>query len=264
MGASGLVARRARGGRKRRAGQGASRAELEAIAGEAVRRVSRDLGLDRFGARELVEEVLTEIALSIAEQYASKPSPDSVAKRMIANREPLYKAVASRLASNPDRLGVEEVEFIVRAAPEIAGRSAPLLYDAIIRLGASHLLEELRRLWELYGNPTSAECPRCGLKALTPDYTCIVCGSQVDEREFKDHVGFHRSLRAWARASPPQIVVEAYRAGYVYYEDGIIKAPSEPRGRLALQVFLSRREKEELGEIAGAGGSVSREAGPDG
>ena len=199
--------------------------------------------------REEAIPLLEDIALSIAEEYSSKPSPESVAKRALAQRDSLLKAIAARLSEKGERLSLEELEFIVQYSPEIAGRAAPLLYQVARSYGADHLIPALRDLWNLHGKPAGAECPRCGFKALTPDYTCIVCGASVGEEEFKGYVGFERLLESWAHRAPPQLVEEALRAGYVYYEDGGVKAPSEPGSRLRLQVFLSRAERMVLEKV---------------
>ena len=193
--------------------------------------------------------VLESIAAGIAEQYSSKPSPESVARRAAAQREQLLKAVAARLVERAEDLEPSEIEFIVQFAPEVAGKAAPALYQAAEKAGASHIVDALRDLWALYGSPTKAPCPRCGFKALTPDYTCIVCGASVGEEEFKRHVGFDRLLESWASRAPAELVEEARRAGYVYYEDDEVKAPSEPGSPLRVQVFLSKREREALERV---------------
>ena len=196
--------------------------------------------------KEEVIPLLEDIAMSIAEEYSSRPSPDSVAKRALAQRDSLLKAVAARLSEKGERLSLEELEFIVQYSPEIAGKAAPLLYQVARSYRADHLIPALRDLWSLHGKPTKAECPRCGFKALTPDYACIICGASVSEGEFKRYIGFERLLKTWAYRAPLQLLEEALRAGYVYYEDGEIKAPSEPGSRLRLQVFLSRAERSIL------------------
>ncbi|MCE4611334.1 MAG: hypothetical protein F7B17_05120 [Desulfurococcales archaeon] len=220
---------------------------LEQIAKEAAESIYNQLGLEAMGVgREDVIPLLEDIALSIAGEYSSKPSPESVARRALAQRDALLKALAAKLAEKGEKLSLEELEFIIQYAPEVAGRAAPLLYHVARSYGADHLMPALRDLWSLYGNPTKAECPRCGFRALTPDYTCVVCGASVGESEFKARIAFERLLEAWALRAPLQLVEEAIRAGYVYYEDGEIKAPSEPGSRLRLQVFLSRSEREIL------------------
>jgi DNA-directed RNA polymerase subunit RPC12/RpoP len=199
--------------------------------------------------REEALQVLEEIAVSMAEQYSSKPSPDALVKRALAQRDAVLKAIAARLAEKGESLSGPELEFIVQYAPEIAGRAAPALLQAALKTGAGYIVDALRDLWAIHGNPTKAPCPRCGFKSLTPDYTCIVCGSSVSEEEFKSHIGFESLLKRWAEHVPRELVEEALRAGYVYYEDDEILAPSQPGSPLRIQVFLSRREKEALREL---------------
>ncbi len=236
---------------KRRRSTGASRRkpltkeQIEAIYTYVAKRVYEELGLDLYGIDERVlRDVLEPIVLDIVQQV-SRPNPDSIVKRVIAGKQHFLKGLAARLLDLGDELTREQLDFILVNAPDIAGRAAPLLYHVAVRHGAHYAVEALRDLWASYGNPTAAPCPRCGFKALTPDYSCIVCGSSISEDEFKAHVGL-RSLLQRLKIRAPRLAIEAARAGYVYYDDGEVKAPSEPHSPSAIQVYLSRSEKEEL------------------
>jgi len=203
------------------------------------------LGLEAYGIDDrILRDVLEPIVMDIIQQV-SRPNPDSIVKRILAGRQQFLKGLAARLLELGDELRREHLDFILMYAPEIAGKAAPLLYHVAVKAGAEDAVEALRDLWVSYGAPTKAPCPRCGFKALTPDYSCLVCGASVSEDEFKVYVGFRVLLRRLAARSP-MLAREAARAGYVYYEDGEVKAPSEPRSDQAIQVYLSRVEKEEL------------------
>lgn len=222
-----------------------TREQVEEIYRSVASRVYEELGLDAYGIDEKVlRDVLEPIVLDIVQQV-SRPNSDSIAKRVLASRQQFLKGLAARLIELGDSLTREQLDFILIHAPELAGRAAPIIYPVVVKLGATHIVDALRDLWAAYGSPTAAPCPRCGFKALTPEYTCIVCGASVGEDEFKASIGFRELLRRLALRSPV-LAVEAARAGYVYYEDGDVRAPSEPRGELAIQVYLSRRDREEL------------------
>lgn len=246
--AGGSSSRRGRSQAKRP--RGLSAAEVERLAGEAAKIASARLALDHLGVPpEDALEIIEDIASSIAEQYSSKPQPEAIARRIEAQRDVLLKAVAARLVERRgEDLSLQQLELVVQAAPEVAGRAAPLLYRAAAKHRADYIADALRGLWIRYGSPTKAECPRCGFRALTPEFTCLVCGSSVDESEVKQALGFEGLLESWALTAPSEMVREALRAGFVYYEDGEIRAPSEPHSAMALQLFLNRRERAVLEE----------------
>lgn len=235
------------------------REQLEILYQKVAELVRGELGLpeDIVGDRVL-RDVLEPIVYEIAGR-ASRPNPESIAKRVILMRGQFLKGVAARLLEFGGELTREQLEFVLVHAPDLGGRAAPLLYDVAVRLGASDLIESLRDLWEAYGRPTAARCPRCGFKALGPDLACLVCGAAVSEEELKRSIGFGDMLRRFAKSAPRRLVEEVLAAGYVYYEDGVLKAPSEPRGPYAVQLILGRREREELRAIltaAGGGGGA--------
>ncbi len=240
--------------RRRRSGSGSrkkqmSKEQLEALYNYVAGRVREELGLDLYGIDDRVlRDVLEPIVMDIVQQV-SRPNPDSIVKRVVAGKQQFLKGLAARLIELGESLTREQLDFILMNAPELAGRAAPLLYHVAVKLGAGYAVEALRDLWQVYGQPTVAPCPRCGFKSLTPDYTCVVCGASVGEEEFKSYVGFRSLLKRLALRAP-RLAVEAARAGYVYYEDGEVKAPSEPHSPLAIQVYLGRGEREELLSLA--------------
>ncbi len=223
--------------------------DYESAVPEVVRGVVERLGLDYLGlSYDELREVIEPIVVEIVENRKTKPSIESLIKRIINNKQLLFKAIASKLAGK-EELTLEQLEFIITNAPELAGRAAPLLYDKARRLQADYLIDSLRYLWQRYGKPTRIRCPYCGFYSVTPDMKCIVCGREVDERDLKQSIGFEKLLREFAEHSDRALVEEVIRAGYVIY-DGEIHPPSAaPLHRAGVQLFLSRREKELLRSI---------------
>ncbi|BAN90061.1 hypothetical protein [Aeropyrum camini] len=208
-----------------------------------------NLGLDYLGlSGDEVRDVLEPI-VSEAVQTLSRPTAEGIARKIVGQKHLFLKALASRLVESVERLDRERLEFIVQNAPEIAGKAAPALYEAAERLGAEDLVEELRMLWEAYGSPTRARCPKCGFKALTPDLWCLVCRRTSSEEEFKRSIGFESLLESWASRAPRELVEEVLRSSIIYYDDGTLAALSEPRSPLAIPLTLGSREKERLRRI---------------
>ncbi len=218
--------------------------DVESVSAEVARQVAERLGLDYYGLSPSdIRDLVADIVQGIAANRSTKPSIESLVKNIMRNKEAFLKGVAAKLVERGPPYSVEQLELIVSAAPEVAGRAAPMLYHEAKRLGADHIVEALRDLWNRYGRPTPIKCPRCGFNAVAPDLTCIVCGASLSEEEVKESIGFEGMLESFARRSPPQLVREALRAGYVVV-DNEVKPPSLWRpGEYGIQLFLSRRER---------------------
>ncbi len=241
----------AKGGRKRKSKTWTL--DVEAVAGEVIPQVVERLGLDLLGMSEReLRDVIEPIIDEIAKARKTKPSVESLVKRIVSGRQLLYKALAAKLLER-EELTLEQLEFIVANAPELAGRAAPHLYRQAKRLGAEYIIDSLRMLWERYGRPTGVVCPYCGFSSVLPDLSCIVCGRTVDEEDLKRAIGFRRLLASFSRAYERALVEEAVNAGYVVYDRGELYPPSMKRRGIVL--FLSREEKELL-----AGKAVGEEA----
>jgi len=222
--------------------------DVEAVAGEVIREVVDRLGLDYLGLTEReLRDVIEPIIADIAEARSTKPSVESLVKRIVSGKEMLFKALAARLLER-DELTLEQLEFIVAYAPQLAGRAAPKLYRAAVKAGADHIIDALRTLWEAYGAPTPIECPYCGFRAVTPAMECLVCGRAVEEGDLKERIGFQDLLLRFAEEADPVLVEEVLRAGLVVY-DGEVKPPSmRARAPMGVELFLTRREREALRE----------------
>jgi len=235
--------------RKSRSTRKTWKLDVEAVAGEVIREVVDRLGIDYLGLTEReLRDVIEPIIAEIAEARSTKPSVESLVKRIVAGKEMLFKALAARLLERED-LTLEQIEFIVAYAPQLAGRAAPRLYRAAAKLGADHIIDALRTLWELHGAPTPIECPYCGFRAVTPAMECMVCGRVVEERDLKEKIGFRDLLVRFAEEADPALVEEVLRAGFAIY-DGEIKPPSmRARAPMGVELFLSRGEREAVREV---------------
>lgn len=220
--------------------------DVDSMAEEAAGEVMVRLGLEGVVDRRLVVEVMREVVSGIVESRSTKPSLESIVKRVTANAAPFLKAVAALLLSEADKLTVEQLEFIVSHAPELAGRAAPALYARALELGANWVAGALRGLWLRYGRPTPVRCPRCGFNSVAPDLSCVVCGAQLSEEEVKKSLGFPEALRSFALRADLKLVEEAANAGYVVVDDDIHPPSVKALLPFYLELHLSGAERKLL------------------
>ncbi len=226
--------------------------DYDEIIPQIGREVIERLGLDYIGVDiDFIRDILEEIVAGIAESRSTKPSIESLINNIIRNKRMFYKAVAAKLILK-ENLTVEQLEFILDKAPELAGRAAPRLYRIAKDLGADHVIDGLRALWFQYGKPTPFTCPRCGFMALTPELVCMVCGEEVSEEEFKESIRFRELLKTLVEESPSS-AYEILSAGFVLY-DGVRLGPPRSRALLSgtplIGLYSYSGEKRLVAEIA--------------
>jgi len=221
--------------------------EIDRIVGEVSEELVVRLGLQGLfevdDLRDVVEGVVRELV-----DEGRRVDKNSIVKRFVLNKENVYKYLAVKALEGGD-LREELAEFIVYSAPEIAGRAAPELYKLV--KGNPVTLDTLRYLWERFGRPTPLKCPVCNFKSLTPDLTCMICGSTPSEEDVKKANNFEEELGNAVKGWHRRLVEEVVTAGYVYYDyhDREIKPPSMAKpGGVGALITLSIREKMMLRE----------------
>ncbi len=211
--------------------------------------VTTRLGLDYLELTEKeLRDVIEPIVSSIIEARKTKPTTESLIKRIINGKPMLFKALSAKMLER-EKLAPQQIEFILANAPELAGRAAPRLYHEILEAGLEYLLDTLRYLWQRYGKPTRIQCPYCGFYAVTPGLSCIVCGRVIEERDLKKAIGFNKQLAMLAEVLDKSLLEEIIKAGFVVY-DGDIHPPSL-RQRLphGVVLYLTREERDLLRRI---------------
>lgn len=244
-----LTSRTHRKSRKPSSARRLSEGEVEVLARDVAKELASRLGLEDVIDKDKLIEIVKDIINSISESRSTKPSLDSIIKRVLASSQVFLKAVAARLVEEAYSLNQSQLEFIIVNAPEVAGRAAPLLYQRAVEVGAHHVIESLRHLWNMYGNPTPITCPRCGFRAVKPNLTCMICGAMLDEREVKDSIGFNELLRDFAERADPRLVEEVLRAGFVLVNHEVNPPSLRSALRFYVELYLSRDEKEVLKSI---------------
>jgi len=228
---------------RRRVSRRNRKQSIEEIAAEVSREVYSRLGLSLVGiTEEEVRDIIEDIVRGIFESRSTRPTMRSLVKRIMSAEKMVKKMVAYKIYSEREELTLEQVEFMVYYAPELAGKAAPALYRIAVASGAEHLLPALRSLWSRYGKPTPYICPRCGFNSLLPDLVCTVCGSSVSESEYKDYIGFREALARFADNSPEPLAREVLQAGFVVY-DGMEIRPPSMGDRRSMELYLTRDEK---------------------
>lgn len=223
--------------------------DVDSAADEISRILVERWGLDVSGVTpDFIRDIVADIVGGIVENRATKPTIESLVKNLERNKRMVLKAIAAKLVALED-LSVEQLEFILAYAPEIAGKAAPHLYRIAKEKGADHVIEALRVLWVQYGTPTRIECPYCGFNSVTPGLYCMVCGREVRESDLKEKIGFRGLLEMFASTAPLSLVQEILSSGFVLY-DGEIKPPSmRPQSPGAVELFLTSEEKKLVSRI---------------
>ncbi|MGC8566248.1 MAG: hypothetical protein ACP5I6_02650 [Caldisphaera sp.] len=224
-----------------------SNEELEKFVEDISNELIGKLGLDLIGLNpEDIKNIVEEVIISISESRVTKPSEESIIKKVLLSKEQFMKSIASILLEEGKINDRERLEFLIAYAPDIAGKATPILYQIAKKLNANDIIESLRQLWNMYGKPTPIKCPRCGFNSVMPDLTCIICGAILDEKEIKESLDFQNSLKDLTRHYNTRLIEEIINSGYVIY-DGEIKPPSLlEKDRISIAIHLNKNEKDYL------------------
>ncbi len=222
------------------------RLDIPSVSKEIAAEVVKRLGLDLMGIKpEDLIDIIENIVEGIVENRSTKPSTESLLKRILAGRDHVKKAVAAKLLEKRgEDLSLEQLEFIISSAPELAGRAAPLLYRLAKKYNADHLIIALQSLWNKYGRRTPIRCPRCGFYAVTPDLTCMICGASLSEEEIKQSIDFINRLKRYLESAPISLIREIYQAGFVVLNNEIHAPSTAPHSGFRVELYLDRKERE--------------------
>lgn len=209
------------------------------------------LGLEFLELKEDEYVVLLTRIVDILRGESSTLNIDTIARRFRRNIEYIYPIIATTLLEFREKLSIQQLEFAVNYINDAVLGYAPRLYSEAIELGRNDLVERLRETWKKWWLVKKypvlpVTCPICGFSSLMPDMNCIICGSNVSEKQLKDYINFDELLKEFANSSDMESIKKALSYGYVYINSLGIKAPSEHRDVLDIEVLLSNKEKELL------------------
>jgi len=209
------------------------------------------LGLEFLELNEDEYVVLLTRVVEMLRGESSTLDIDTIARRFRRNIEYIYPVIARTLLELREKLSVQQLEFVVNYINDAVLGYAPRLYSEAIKLGRNDLVERLREIWRKWWIAKKypilpVACPICGFNSLMPDMNCIICGSNISEKQLKEYINFGELLKEFAKSSDIESIKKALSYGYVYVNSLGIKAPSEHRDVLDIEVLLSNEEKELL------------------
>ncbi len=223
--------------------------DIDSYTRSVVSEVASALGLDLLNlTNEELVEVLKPAIEAVVGEARYKPSIDTIISRLRRHFTNIAKLISMQLLRLKEKLAPEQLEFIILNGEEVAGINAPRLYHEALKYKRLDLINNLRILWEKYGNPTPFTCPKCGFRAVIPDLTCIICGNSLTERELKKSIDFKEKLMEFAENASISEIKEVLEKGYVLVGE-YIKPPSAPRSRFDIELFLSSEERKMLSSI---------------
>ncbi|ADV65332.1 hypothetical protein [Desulfurococcus mucosus] len=190
--------------------------DVERVVEEVLDQVYMQLGL---GELDLGEETARTIAREIAEMvvssYASKPSPDSILRKIQRSREQVNEYIAGRILEMIEKPGPLTLEFLVSNGGRAILREVGRIYKLLSEYNRLDLVDALQNLWNKYGGKGMVRCPKCGFNSVSPDYTCIVCGSPVPEKHVREELGFAEKFKQYVKAASIAELREVLDAGFL-------------------------------------------------
>lgn len=190
--------------------------------------ISDYLGLQLLGIDlNLQKEIVLEVINIIITSTSYKPSIETLFKRIKRNRELINMVISGKIleAIPVKKLTDTQLEFIIYNGARFIISYVSELYKEITRRGREDLLSYLKYIWEKYGVPAPIECPRCGFRAVMPDYTCYVCGYVVDDKYLRTRIGFDEKFREYLASASTAELRDVAEIGYVLVGEEGIRSP---------------------------------------
>ncbi len=211
------------------------------------------LGLDFL---ELSEDEYLELLTEIVDELRGDTATlniDTIVRKFKRTIDIMYSRIAGWLLRHREKLSIQQLEFVINYIGSIVlGEGvASRLYREAIEIGRHDLVERLRYLWRMWWVKIRypilpMPCPICGFYSIMPDLTCLICGNTVSEKQLKEYINFSKLLEEFAKSSDIESIKKAISYGYVYVNSLGVKAPSENRDILDVEILLTDNEKELL------------------
>ncbi len=215
--------------------------------------ISEYLGLDTLGVTDKVKrEIVHEVMNIIVTSTSYKPSLETLQKRIDRNRELIYMIISRKILENTPikKLTNQQLEFIVYNGGRLIIDYIPEIYHELKKRGLDELISYLRYIWEKYGRPTPVECPKCGFRAIMPDYSCYVCGYVVNDEYIREKLGFEEKLKQYISTASVAELRDVIDIGYVLVGENDIRSPRH-RGEareVYYPVYLKRKDIQLISE----------------
>lgn len=204
------------------------------------------LGISHLG---LTDDELKIVIGNVIEYLLSsisyKPSKSTILNRLSKGRIRFAPIISETILSLRKELNEDLLEYIVSYGGPICAVHVQRLYSEILRKNREDLLSLLREAWETFGKPLPIKCPKCGFSSVKPDYTCLVCGYNVKEEEFREIINFNSLFHIFLEIANEKSLRKTLEHQVLIYDtqEGL-KPP--PPGYGKIQYIIPLKENELL------------------
>ncbi len=227
--------------------------DVSKLADQIMNDIAEYLGFETIGIPEKVQRIIVhEIMNVIITSTSYKPSLNTLLKRINRKRDLIYMIIARKLLENISlkKMGDQQLEFIVYNGGKMIIDYIPSLYRELKNRGRENLISYLRYVWEKYGRPTPVECPKCGFRAVMPDYSCYVCGHVVSEKYIREKLAFDEKFKQYIKNASVAELRDVVEIGYVLLGENEVKSPRSRRDErdIYYPVYLRKKDIQLLNE----------------
>jgi len=129
------------------------------------------------------------------------------------------------LVENISNPSIEQLEFIIGNGGSYIVSYIDKLYRLVVKHNREDLLQTLQYTWEKYGYPTPVKCPKCGFRAVMPDYSCFICGYVVGEDYVRRELDFPSKFQIFIEQASVAELREVMDLGIVLIGDSGVFNP---------------------------------------
>ncbi|MET1160636.1 MAG: hypothetical protein ABWW65_06720 [Thermoprotei archaeon] len=219
---TGTVAKKTTGKKSRRKYK-VKRLDTHKLASQVYDDVKTFLGLDMLGLPDdISREIVYEVIDTLYGEASSKPKIDAILKKIKRFREHVDYIIASKILERIKEPNDVQLEFLVQSGGRAIIPEISRIYKLIIKRGRRDLLPYLEAIWEKHGFPSPVKCPKCGFRAIMPDFSCYICGYVVTEEYIRKELNFEEKLKTYVESASVAELRDVLELGYVLLsEDGI-------------------------------------------
>ena len=216
--------------------------------------VASMLGLDALGfTNDQIIEILRDLLVMIIGDRVSKPKAETLVNAILRNQTKAYSYIASRILEvvPEGALTPEQLDFVVNYIGDLVIPHAPRLYREMKRLGID-MTPQLQAAWESAWRNKGDEgpvgyCPRCGLRAVDPTGTCMVCGYTLKEDEIRKGTDFIAKLREFVETSNCDELEKTLNKGVLYVDHYNVSI--SPTSKWAIEIPLKKEDISIIKEV---------------
>ncbi|WP_276814771.1 hypothetical protein [Desulfurococcus amylolyticus] len=233
------------GGNRSRPKKAKSSFDTGKIVDEVLDQAYIYLGLSELDIDEkIAKSVAREVVEAVVSGYSSRPSPDSVLKRIQRNRELVNEYIAGKILESIEKPGPLTLEFLIANGGRAVIKDVSRLYKLAVEYNKPELIITLQSLWNKYGPKEMLKCPRCGFNGISPEYSCVVCGATVSEKYIRDSIGFSDKFNTYLKTASVAELREVLQLGFILVDSLRVYTPKSPeaRGRVLYPIRLTRAE----------------------